>query len=246
MTNWNKKHAQVPDELFSSELKFGDKLVYANIRKHADKQTLKCFPRIDTIAEDCGLSERTVSAAIKRLEKAGLLKVTPRKGTSNEYTFYKLEDGFERFSDDFLKLDISPQAKSYYIELQQHLFLNSEKGTNETTYSNTEIGKKIGLSSNSVRKYNAELIRAGMLSENVLTTLDNCGLKQVKKSFDLYALNQAVIYKLQEHEEKLDEHDQEIINLKTENEVLTRRITALEKMVGLQNNTYIEDLKVSF
>jgi phage shock protein A len=85
-----------------------------------------------------------------------------------------------------------------------------------------------------------------MLSENVLTTLDNCGLKQVKKSFDLYALNQAVIYKLQEHEEKLDEHDQEIINLKTENEVLTRRITALEKMVGLQNNTYIEDLKVPF
>lgn len=85
-----------------------------------------------------------------------------------------------------------------------------------------------------------------MLSENVLTTLDNCGLKQVKKSFDLYALNQAVIYKLQEHEEKLDEHDQEITNLKTENEVLTRRITALEKIVGLQNNTYVEDLKVSF
>lgn len=85
-----------------------------------------------------------------------------------------------------------------------------------------------------------------MLSENVLTTLDNCGLKQIKKSFDLYALNQAVIYKLQEHEEKLDEHDQEIINLKTENEVLTRRITALERMVGLQNNTYIETFSTPF
>lgn len=236
MENKSKKHAQVPDELYSEQLKFGDKLVYANIRKYADKKTLKCYPRVDTIAEDCNLSAKTVTAAIKRLEKAGLIKVTPRKGTSSIYEFTKLEDGFERFSEDFLKLDISPQAKSYYIELQQHLFLNEEKGTNETTYSNEEIGGKVGLCTKSVKKYNTELIRAGILEEKPLTTISLSGLKQVKKSFDLFTLGQAIIYKLKEHDDKINENTQEIKNLQVENDELRSRISTLERLIGLRNN----------
>lgn len=239
--NKSNKHAQVPDGLYSEHLRFGDKLVYANIRKYANKETLKCYPRVDTIAEDCGLSTKTVALAIKRLEKAGLIKVTPRKGTSSIYEFKKLDDGFERFSEDFLKLNISPQAKSYYIELQQHLFLNKDKGVNETTYSNDEIGKRIGLCANSVRKYNTELIQAGILEEKALTTIDLSGLKQIKKSFDLYSLGQAVVYKLQEHEEKINENTQEIANLKVENEQMRARLKALEKLCGLNNNEYIFD-----
>ena len=33
--------------------------------------------------------------------------------------------------------------------------------------------------------YNTELIKAGMLEEQALSTIDMSGLKQIKKSFDL-------------------------------------------------------------
>lgn len=246
MEEQSKKHVQIPDNLYSEHLKFGDKLVYANIRKYANKTTLECYPRVDTIAEDCGLSTKTVAGAIKRLEKAGLIKVTPRKGTSSKFKIFKLDDGFERFSEDFLKLNISPQAKSYYIELQQHLFLNREQGTNETTYSNEEIGKRIGLCTNSIRKYNTELINAGILQETRLTTLDLGGVRQIKKSFDLQTLGQAIVYKLREHDVQLQEHDQAIKNLEAENEQMRSRIKALERLCGLQNNEYIEAKEFSF
>lgn len=256
----SQKHTQVPQKLFSGELRFGDKLVYANLKKYAGPHKdengevhIICYPRVDTIADDCKLSVKTVSAAIKRLEKVGLIKITKRKGTSSIYEFTELNDGFEKFSDDFLKLDISPQAKSYYIELQQHLFLNKEKGTNETTYSNEQIGKKIGLCTKSVKKYNTELIKAGMLEEQALTTIDMSGLRQIKKSFDLYALNQAVMYKLKAHEEQINQNTEDIQELKQKleekelnEEKLTRRIVALERMVGLQNNTYIESFSTPF
>ena len=246
MEEKSSKHEQVPDNLYSEHLRFGDKLVYANIRKYANKETLTCYPRVDTIAEDCGLSVKTVTLAIKRLQKAGLLKVTPRKGTSSMYQFYKLDDGFERFSEDFLKLNISPQAKSYYIEIQQYLFLNKEKGTNETTYSNEEIGRRIGLCTKSIKKYNTELINAGILQETRLTTLDLGGVRQIKKSFDLQTLGQAIVYKLREHDVQLQEHTQQIEDLKVENEQMKSRIKALERLCGLQNNEYVEAKEFSF
>ena len=97
----DNKHAQVPNQLFNDTLEFGDKLVYAQIRKYVNKDTLQCYPRLDTIANDCQLSIKTVKSAVDRLEKAGLLTVYKRKGTSSIYKFHKLEDGFERFSEEF-------------------------------------------------------------------------------------------------------------------------------------------------
>lgn len=111
----------------------------------------------------------------------------------------------------------------------------------------------LGISLNSVKKYNTELIQHDILHETTLLTRTDGGFNLVKKSFDLEKLGQVILLKVKEHEEKLNKHEQEIADLKqtvenseVEKEVMLRRIIALEKMVGLQNNTYIEDLKVSF
>ena len=241
----NNKHAQVPNQLFSDTLEFGDKLVYAHIRKYVNKDTLQCYPRLDTIANDCQLSIKTVKAAINRLERSGLITVYKRKGTSSIYQFHRLEDGFERFSEEFLdNKNISPKAKAYYIELQQHLYLNEDERTNDTTYSNSEIAKLLGLSVNTVKKYNTELIQNDILHETQLMIKSDDGFSVTKKSFDLDKLGQAVLYKLKEHEEKLGKHDQEIEDLKQQIEQLKREQLATRKLLGLQNNTYLEDFSV--
>jgi DNA-binding Lrp family transcriptional regulator len=131
--------------------------------------------------------------------------------------------------------------------LQQHLILDEENGTHNTTYTNKQISDMLGISLNSVKKYNTELIQHDILHETTLLTRTDGGFNLVKKSFDLEKLGQVILLKVKEHEEKLNKHEQEIADLKqivenneVEKEVLFRRITALERIVGLQNNTYIE------
>ena len=131
--------------------------------------------------------------------------------------------------------------------MQQHLILDEENGTHNTTYTNKQISDMLGISLNSVKKYNTELIQHDILHETTLLTRTDGGFNLVKKSFDLEKLGQVILLKVKEHEEKLNKHEQEIADLKqivenneVEKEVLFRRITALERIVGLQNNTYIE------
>lgn len=72
MTNDNKKqHVQVPDPVKKTKLKPFDKLVYANLRRHMDKDTYECFPTIRRIASECGCTEKRVTNSIERLIEAG-------------------------------------------------------------------------------------------------------------------------------------------------------------------------------
>ena len=59
------------------------------------------------------------------------------------------------------------------------------------------------------------------------------------------------MYKLKAHEEQITQNTEDIQELKQRleekeinEEKLTRRIMALEKAVGLQNNIYIEDFSI--
>lgn len=126
--------------------------------------------------------------------------------------------------------------------MQQHLILDEENGTHNTTYTNKQISDMLGISLNSVKKYNTELIQHDILHETTLLTRTDGGFNLVKKSFDLEKLGQVILLKIKEHEERIDEHDQEITNLKTENEELRSRVTALERICGLQNNTYLQTI----
>lgn len=233
------KHAQVPNGVDADKLKFGDKYVYAHLRKHANKG-LKSFPGYELLTKESGLSERSLKRIVLRLEEAGLIKIVNREGTSNEYHFKKLEDGFERFTDKFLEdSSLSVQARAYYVELQQYLYVNENNRTNDTTYTNQEIADKLGINVKTVRKYNTELIQKGVLREVRLTTVSEAGIPLTKKEFDLDKLNQAILYKLKEHSEKLSEHDQAIRDLEVENEDLRSRVAALERLAGLKANTYL-------
>ena len=72
------------------------------------------------------------------------------------------------------------------------------------------------------------------------------GFCVTKKSFDLDKLGQAVLYKLKEHEVQINQNTEDINFLKTENSELRSRISALEKLCGLNNNTYIESFNTPF
>lgn len=66
--------------------------VYRALLQYADRKTWSCFPSINTIAKDTGLSTRTIIRNLKILEKEDLIikihRTRQNKGdTSNMYFF---------------------------------------------------------------------------------------------------------------------------------------------------------------
>jgi hypothetical protein len=60
-------------------------IVWSAIKAHADFKTGVAWPGIRRLVEVCGISNMTVQAAIKTLQKAHMLRVNKRGRRSNEY-----------------------------------------------------------------------------------------------------------------------------------------------------------------
>src|SRR5436190_1099564 len=77
---------QVPNFLLKSKkLSSGDKMAFAMLLSYA-WQNDYCFPGQERLAEDLGLSDRSVRTHLKSLEKNGLLAIRRRgQGRTNVY-----------------------------------------------------------------------------------------------------------------------------------------------------------------
>ena len=154
--NENKQHVQVPDPVKKTKLKPFDKLVYANLRRHMDKDTYECFPTIRRIASECGCTEKRITNSIKRLIEAGDIIKIQRVGRSNLYKFNKLSKNFEMFTNEFLdQKDVTPEEKAYLIGLQSQTY--KDGGFAMTSKSNEEIAEALNMSTRSVQQYNKSL-----------------------------------------------------------------------------------------
>lgn len=206
----------------------------------------KAIPGLELIAEDSGYKIRRVREGIKRLEQAGLLKVRHRIGTSTEYTFPIKLEHFERFTPAFLKLPISPQAKEYYMDIQQYLYVDHDTGLADTTYSEEELSKLTGVCIRTIRNYHKELIAAGLMHESITNMLSPAGYKIIKKNFDLYKLQQAVLYKLKEHEDRLTNIEQNQIDTNKEIWELKNEIRELKEELARERNVKDVNFSASF
>ena len=85
-----EKFSIMSNRISDYRLKSRDYAVYCCLVKHSDKNGV-CFPSRRLIAEECCIDKKTVAAAIRSLERAGLLKKEKRHrqdglNTSNAYT----------------------------------------------------------------------------------------------------------------------------------------------------------------
>ncbi len=74
--------------LESTAIPIGAKLTYAMLLKYAREQD-ECFPGQERLAQDMGVSERSVRTWLQHLQEAKLVTVRRRgQGRSNLYTVY--------------------------------------------------------------------------------------------------------------------------------------------------------------
>lgn len=87
----SEKFFKVPNGIFEFSLKPSEFMVYCCLCKFRNNKTNSCFPSRKTVAELCGVSVKTVDAALKKLCALGLVQKRKRQGRkdnfySNEYT----------------------------------------------------------------------------------------------------------------------------------------------------------------
>ena len=227
MEEINKQHTQVPNNMAQDGLTPRDQLVYAVIHSHNNSNN-ECFPSLQVLSEESQLSIPTVRSSIKSLEDKEYIKVE-KKGRKNYYYFKKYIN-FEPFGPEFLKKkDITPTTKAYLIAAQQYMYKDVE-GIGKISYTNTELSKQINMPESSIRKSNKELER-----NNYLTIVKNeardieTGCKTDTKIFNLNKLGQAIIWVLQNHEERIEQNTEDIKELKKKVEEQDKLIKALLK-----------------
>jgi ABC-type phosphate transport system ATPase subunit len=103
----------------NKKLNLKDLLIYLNVKKYINNNTRSCYPSINTIIKDSGVSKVTVIKCLSRLEEEHCIKII-KKGKrgmkrNNIYIFLPYKN-FEVFSEKFLEANgIDTNEKSYLI-----------------------------------------------------------------------------------------------------------------------------------
>ena len=218
-----KKHSQVPNNMAKDGISPREQLVYAVLHSY-DNPEHKVFPSLDKLAERSQLSVPTVRASLKILEDAGYIKIE-KKGRKNYYTFSKYLN-FEPFSDEFLdNKDITPTTKAYLVAAQQFMYKDVE-GLGKLSYSNRVMSEHINMPESSIRKCNKELEK-----KNYLTVIKNASLGDTK-IFNLNDLGQAIIWALQNHEERITQNTEKVADLEKRMEVLEKQLKSKDELLA--------------
>ena len=238
----NKQHVQVPNNMTANEsLTPKDLLVYAVIKKYKNRETLSCYPSLNTIVEKSGVSKPTVMNAIDKLESADYIKVG-KKGRSNLYTFNPHKT-FEPFSYDFLEdKTTSPEEKSFLIASQQLMFKDIE-GYGKISMSDEELAKTINMSYKSLVKYQKSLQEKGYLTVIKTSAKESgTGLQINEKIYNLERLGQAIIWTLKKHEEDINELKEKTTETSKDVAILMKEVKRLNKIIENLSTTDIEGI----
>ena len=230
-----EKHSQVPNNMAKDGISPREQLVYAVLHSY-DNPEHKVFPSLDKLAERSQLSVPTVRASLKILEDTGYIKIE-KKGRKNYYTFSKYLN-FEPFSDEFLdNKDITPTTKAYLVAAQQFMYKDVE-GLGKLSYSNRVMSEHINMPESSIRKCNKELEK-----KNYLTVIKNASLGDTK-IFNLNDLGQAIIWALQNHEERITQNTEKVADLEKRMEVLEKQLKSKDELLAklLKNKSQQDEL----
>lgn len=228
-----KRHVQVPNDMTeqNSYLKPADILIYATIKRHMNKETKTCYPSLSTISKESGASVNTVKSSIQNLINAEYITVS-KKGRGNLYTFLKW-DKFEPFSYSFLdNKNLTFKEKAYILSAQQYMFKKEDTQDGIITYDNVELSKRLNISPTTISRLNDSLTIKKFLKINTLSQRNpETGLPIKEKVFHLSKIEQAIVFILKNHEERIRETEDKVKDNSNEINLLKEKIAELEEIV---------------
>lgn len=223
-----EQHIQVPKMNLKEEgLTINDPYVYACIKKFMNNETKQAFPAIDTLVEVSGLSNKTIVASIKRLEKAKYFTIKREMGKPNIYTFNEYKQ-FEIFSYEFLdNPDLTPKEKSYLVASQQYMFKNANLLQGKITLSSEKFADCVGLTLPTLRKYEKELKKKEVLTTIPIGRNNWHGLAVEARYYDFTKILNVIACKFQEQDQKIEQNSKDIETLQQTVVELQRQLSEM-------------------
>lgn len=218
----NLQHVQVPNGMtVNSELTPKDLLIYVSIKRYMNKNTKEAFPSQDLICKNANSTKPTVKKCVEKLVELGYLSIR-KEGRKNVYKFNNHKN-FEPFSYEFLDNEVlSASVKAQVLVTQQYMFKDME-GYGKMTLNDFQLSHIINSSPQTIARCNKELEEKGFLSIIKTNAKDSeSGLAKNEKIFNLDALGQAIVFTLQNHENRLNNVDKEVAMLKKQIEILLK------------------------
>lgn len=182
----------VPEVVLEKGLSLRAAYMYAKMLMLADKEVVynrKCWVT-NPYSRKQELSEDALSDITKKLVEAGLIRVRPVETTksrykTNTYEIVPYEDNYKPVMYDFINhTDLSAEAKGLAILMSLLKYIPK---------SVSAIGKAIGISGKTVKKYVAELEAAGiynpetrLLKEDYFIYRKQVENKRLKQAMDEY------------------------------------------------------------
>lgn len=206
-------------------------LVYVAIRYNMNEKTMTAHPSLSTLASRTGCSIPSIRKIIQQIVQKGYMTIEIKPGMGTIYKFSN-EKSFEPFSYDFLdNQNLSKAEKLQILCTQQYMF--KEDGIGKISYSDNELAEKTGLNRNTIAKTNQSLAEKGFATQVSLKTKDpETGLMNKETIYHLNELGQAIVFKLQDHETRIENAEQKVDSLEKDNELLRREIDELKRQMA--------------
>jgi len=144
-----KSHIWIHTIVFDdTRLKASDKLVYLTLARFVNNETQECFPSIEKICEVGGLTNRTVTKSLRKLEKYNYIEI--RRSTGNVNTYVLLEPEGNKYNipvnqeDEAPKnAETTPPTPENAEEIPPEKFAGVQNDTREGVQNNTTTPPKI-------------------------------------------------------------------------------------------------------
>jgi DNA-binding MarR family transcriptional regulator len=218
----NLQHVQLPNSMtVNSDLTPKDLLIYVSIKRYMNKDTKQAFPSQDLICKNASSTKPTVKKCTEKLVELGYIKVR-KDGRKNVYIFNSHKN-FEPFSYEFLdREDLSASTKAHLLATQQFMFKDVDK-YGKVTMNDFQLSQILNTSPQTISRCNKELEEKGYLSIIKTSAKDSdTGLVRNEKMYHLDELSQAIVFTLQNHEDRLNDTDAKIKALEKQIEILLK------------------------
>ena len=144
-----KSHIWIHTIVFDdTRLKTSDKLVYLTLARFVNNETQECFPSIEKICEVGGLTNRTVTKSLRKLEKYNYIEI--RRSAGNVNTYVLLEPEGNKYNipvnqeDEAPKnAETTPPTPENAEEIPPEKFAGVQNDTREGVQNNTTTPPKI-------------------------------------------------------------------------------------------------------
>ena len=216
-----KRHIELPTTEGISDITPQDQLVYLGIRSFMNKDTLEAFPSQETIAERVGCCRNTVRKCIQNLVEKDYLKIRT-EGRKQIYIFNKLKQ-FEPFSYEFLEDKSKSFTKRATLAATQRYMTGKETGVGKVTYTKMELAKLINTPYSTLVRTLRELTEDGLIVNEKLPS----GQQQMQ--FQLEKYHQGIVKVLLNHEQRIENTEEDISELKAQIQALSKEVKELKK-----------------